>query len=407
MEKIIDKARLALKVGVQSKAVINENVLDFSYRKVAKSGLNCIDYNITWDGEEHGDDYSIYEEHKRIADKYNITFSQVHSPRPGKIELPYDMPRLIQMMKDSVKVCEILDSRYLVVHPLKRVPYMTYEDAWQMNVDYFSKITEAAKAGNVMVCIENLQDRFNGRVVDGICASAADIVKLIKEVEIIQGADTIGACLDVGHANILRKDMASEIRILGKYLKVLHMHDNNGDSDDHQIPYSFSNPSSRQTTTDWSGFLFALRQIGFKGVLSFETYAALVSIPAPEQEVLLQYLYKIGQHFSYIICYEKILETISDREIILFGTGKMFDAYMREFGDKYRPSYAVDNNSKLWGSTKDGIKIISPQELLNVKSDKVVIVCNQYFEEVITQLEEIGIEDYILYEELYRMAGRP
>ena len=43
----------------------------------------------------------------------------------------------------------------------------------------------------------------------------------------------------------------------------LHVHDNNGHADQHQIPGN--------GTIDWESFSKALREVGYKGTLSFET----------------------------------------------------------------------------------------------------------------------------------------
>ncbi len=404
MEHIIEMARTQLKIGVQSKSVINEQAKELGYRKVSQAGLHCIDYNINWTDLNEEIEYDHFREHKKLADQHQITFSQVHGPRITDLKLPEDLEDFIAIIYKSIDVCTILQAPFLVVHPIKRMSYMSYEDAWELNIKFFTRIAEYAASRGVIICIEYLQDRFHGKVVDGIGSSATDIRRMIAQVGERVQKDCIGACFDVGHANILRKDLASEVDILGDYLKVLHIHDNNGDSDDHQLPYSFTSPMTRQPTTDWSGLLVALRRSHYSGVLSFETYAALVAIPALEQIELLKYLCSIGRHFSHIICYETILEQVKDKEIVVFGSGKMLDSYMRDFGQQYKPNFVVDNNARLWGSNKLGLSIKSPAELTK---EHVVIICNQYYEEVMMQLENMGITKYILNEEIYRMAGRP
>ena len=51
--------------------------------------------------------------------------------------------------------------------------------------------------------------------------------------------------------------------MLGSYLGTLHIHDNDGTADAHRIPGN--------GTINWGDFSDALAEIGFDGVLNFET----------------------------------------------------------------------------------------------------------------------------------------
>lgn len=75
--------------------------------------------------------------------------------------------------------------------------------------------------------------------------------------------------------------------------------------------------------------------------------------------------------------------------IVLFGTGRYFDAYMNRFGlrEEYAPVYAVDNNKEQWGREKQGVRIESPEKLLKEdKENLLVIVCCKNYAPVVEQL---------------------
>lgn len=55
------------------------------------------------------------------------------------------------------------------------------------------------------------------------------------------------------------------VPILGKRIKALHIHDNNGATDQHLMPYV--------GTINWDDFCNSLHDIGYDGDLSFETFA--------------------------------------------------------------------------------------------------------------------------------------
>ena len=60
-----------------------------------------------------------------------------------------------------------------------------------------------------------------------------------------------GACWDTGHGHRQSLRQAPSIRLLGKWLKSLHIQDNNGLHDQHLLPYS--------GTIDWKEVVSALR----------------------------------------------------------------------------------------------------------------------------------------------------
>ncbi|MCR5765900.1 MAG: LicD family protein [Treponema sp.] len=107
-------------------------------------------------------------------------------------------------------------------------------------------------------------------------------------------------------------------------------------------------------------------------------------LPLPNQKIKL---------FSNSL--KVLLENSFDRDIVLFGTGNYFDLYMKEFGSRYVPAYAIDNNKEKWGKSKNGIKIFRIDKLKD-KSEKVplVIICVKNYEPIVEQLKNFGNIDY-------------
>lgn len=82
-------------------------------------------------------------------------------------------------------------------------------------------------------------------------------------------------------------------------------------------------------------------------------------------------------------------------KIILFGTGKYFDYYMSQYGKKYPPSYAVDNNQDRQNTRKDGIRICSPDSIKSEKpEDILVIICCKNYLEIADQIRSYGNYEY-------------
>jgi sugar phosphate isomerase/epimerase len=399
-----------LEIGVQSRGIIRESAIEAGYKRIKQAGIMCVDYNIVSpEDSKEKLEVTYFKEHQECAARYGLRFSQVHAPifkyesnRPDKMDY------ILEEMKKSIAICRLLGSPYMVVHPLELAFELGRAEEKKINLEYFGSLVVEARQHDVMICIENMPYRRAGRVWEGACSEAYKTVEYIDILNKKAGEERFGACFDVGHANVLGKNLREEVRALGSHLKVLHIHDNDGVSDSHQIPYSFSDTKTGLCSTDWSGFLLGLREISFEGVLSFETYRSFTGFPGVLQDSLLQFLYRIGVDFSYVICFNQILDQMGSKKKILFGAGRMFDVYMGQYGKKYSPVFAVDNNASLWGTEKMGIPICNPEAILEIQEeDRIVILCNAYYEEIAKQLSDMGINHYVMTEEILRFNGKP
>ena len=112
------------------------------------------------------------------------------------------------------------------------------------------------------------------------------------------GAEVLGFCFDTGHANLVGIDFYDFITTLDYRLKVLHIHDNDGVSDLHQIPYTFTKTRENLPSTDWNGFIEGLKAIHYQGVLNFEASPVVSAFPEEMKEEVLQFIAEIGAYFS-------------------------------------------------------------------------------------------------------------
>ena len=103
--------------------------------------------------------------------------------------------------------------------------------------------------------------------------------------------------------------------------------------------------------------------------------------------------------------YEKYVKLLCDtfkdckgKKIILFGSGMMFEDYMKKYGAKYRPAFLVDNDDSKWEKSRMGIEIRKPEAILEVPENKrKLIICSYYYPEIEKQLKEMGVTDYQIY----------
>ena len=95
-------------------------------------------------------------------------------------------------------------------------------------------------------------------VMPNALSSATAICHLIEEQ--IDGLD-VGICLDYGHANLM-DDLGDAIETVSGHLWTTHVHDNDGRTDDHRVPFA--------GRIDWDAAIMETQKIGYDGVLMFE-----------------------------------------------------------------------------------------------------------------------------------------
>ena len=75
------------------------------------------------------------------------------------------------------------------------------------------------------------------------------------------GAPNVGVVIDTGHRNLVG-DPVEALRVVGRYLMTLHIHDNHGESDEHLLPGGGDIP--------WTGVIQALDDVAYNGVFMYE-----------------------------------------------------------------------------------------------------------------------------------------
>lgn len=193
-----------------------------------------------------------------------LSFHSMHAPivealRGGKWVGAFsiaagDEPRrkaAIAEVAAALKVAETLPFQYLVLHlgipDGQQTPAPDNQpDAARRSVE---EIAALASAVNVRLALE---------VMPNALSSAAAICHLIEDE--LDGLD-VGICLDYGHAHLMG-DLSDAIETVSGHLWTTHVHDNDGRSDDHRVPFA--------GRIDWDAAIMETQKIGYDGVLLFE-----------------------------------------------------------------------------------------------------------------------------------------
>ena len=198
---------------------------------------------------------------RRMAAQAGVTISQIHGPWrwPPRDSTAEERAERMEKMQKAVNIAALLGCRYVVVHPI--MPYGEEDlkenrerETWEENIVFFTSLANYAAAYDVTICVENMPMRY---------FSLATPRRLSEFVRAIHH-DRLKICLDTGHVAVFSElAVGDEVRRLGRYIQVLHIHDNDGSSDAHAYP--------TEGIIDWADFFAALKEIGYSGALSLET----------------------------------------------------------------------------------------------------------------------------------------
>lgn len=167
----------------------------------------------------------------------------------------------LDQYKKEIEATKILGSKYIVIHPINHAClHVKKKFDFDVNMDMYRKFIDTLKEFDVYCCVENMwqTDHLRKRLCDTGCSSPQDMVNYIDGI----GSDRFVACLDTGHMHDLSYSPAEAVRTLGNRLKVMHVHDNFGITDDHN-PIGIGN-------TDWDDFVLALQEVNYQGAFSLE-----------------------------------------------------------------------------------------------------------------------------------------
>lgn len=306
-----------LKIGVQTKNVVYDENPYEGFLKLKRAGFSCADFSLNGYllnsniyQSELNDFFSkplseledFFAVHKKSAKEAGITINQMHMPYPmyvptGSKELNDYLWK--EVAPKSMEICRFLECPYIVIHGFKLVKYLGYEEEeWKQTQKFLDFIAPMAKEAGITICMENLYEYVAGHLVEGPGCDARKAIERIDRMNDRYGAEVLGFCFDTGHANLVGIDFEKFITMLDYRLKVLHIHDNDGIGDLHQVPFTFTKTRENKPSTDWDGFIRGLKQIQFDKVLSFETAPVLNSFPEEMKQDALEFLAKIGQYFA-------------------------------------------------------------------------------------------------------------
>ena len=165
----------------------------------------------------------------------------------------------------AVDAASLLGVHYFVIHPGPE------------NADIPSREERMVRIENVISVLNRVAVRcaesgikcvLENKLPHLLFGSSSDIVWILGSLD----TNDVGACLDTGHA-FLAGDLYNLVYKLGPYLRMLHVHDNRGHSDEHLPP--------GEGRIEWGTLVRELVQVCFHGAMILEVSGA------PDTEVTM------------------------------------------------------------------------------------------------------------------------
>jgi len=240
--------------------------------EVLRAGFRSFEYSCGHVKKLEDAGRGSFESAAGTASSLGLEPVQLHGP---SLEAGFDLGspdevirrRSIERSSLWIQHCSDLGVPVMVEHGCE---YHDDFDATMENMkSSFADLARAASEHGVRIAIENEFDpramarRGSGRemvVPARVGCMMAELLEVVNDVD----PDNLGVCLDFGHANLQRPLFPLEVAIreLGDLLLATHIHDNEGQSDQHMIPL--------MGNIDWEPTMEALSQVGYSRPLILE-----------------------------------------------------------------------------------------------------------------------------------------
>ena len=200
---------------------------------------------------ERGDPAGTGERFGDFAADRGVSFPQGHLWLTADITAP-NQHEVVDELRQWLDLFVAAGVRAAVLHPSgvpKARETRPPETVLDLQVKALRALTTHLQGTDTAICLENVS----------AAPEAGDLLRIIEAT----GDDHLGICLDTGHLNMASGDQAGFIRAAGAHLKALHLADNEGQSDQHLMPYG-------KGTVDWAIVVHELRQLPYEALFNLE-----------------------------------------------------------------------------------------------------------------------------------------
>ncbi len=247
-----------MKLSIWSSYYMELKIED-AIKRFVDNGIYCIELS-----DEHGFELlsrndDVLETAKNFANflkEYNFEISQGHLWL--KIKICADDTALEKLFR-WIDMYEEIGIKNMVLHcDNLSETNLSREEKIEKNIEKLQILAEYIKNKEITVCLENLRPH-SPEETELVDRSADDLLYIIERI----GSSKFGICLDTGHLNLTDKNQREFILKAGDKLKALHIADNDGNTDQHLMPFN-------RGTVDFPEIIKALKEIKYNGIFNLE-----------------------------------------------------------------------------------------------------------------------------------------
>ncbi len=187
---------------------------------------------------------------KKLLEKYNLDVvghTAFYLPIGAPVKLIREAS--VEEAERYFRVFEKLCVKYVTIHAYWPSGLFSEEDGVQFQVETLKKLVKIAKKYNLRIMYESLDTKKD---------SLKNVEKIIKKVP------GLYFHLDIGHTNLYGRIPVSFIRRFREKLVHIHMHDNNGEEDEHK--------SLGKGNINFKKIIKELKKIGYDKTITLEIF---------------------------------------------------------------------------------------------------------------------------------------
>ena len=237
--------------------------------RIAKAGFSHVHWCHHWGTDFLYSKWEI-EQIQKLLTRYGLHLLDLHGaigPEKNWVSpLEYERLAGVELVQNRIDMAAQLEGKVVVMH----IPYESNNLPLRKSLE---QLEPFVRAKGVRIAIENTNN-FDA------------ITELLSEYD----ANYLGLCYDSGHGNVSRNGL-ERLDMLKHRLISVHLHDNDGNSDQHRLPFSGN--------IDWRRFARIVSESAYNDPVSMEVSMRNEEIQS-EEEFLKQSI-EVGERLSHMI----------------------------------------------------------------------------------------------------------
>lgn len=245
-------------------------------RAIAEAGFSHVHWCHEWDTDVAYSDDQI-DQIRRWLREYGLGLTDLHASS-GKQKcwgslLARERVSGVGLVKNRIDMAARLESNVVIMHlPSQPVPAERANRLWDGLFSSLDDLRPYAEQRGVRIALEN--GDFDA--IEGVLSQ--------------YGPEYLGLCYDSGHGNIGGDGLGRLERVKDRLISI-HLHDNNGSSDQHSLPLT--------GTVDWPRLAGIVAASSYGKWVSLE--AVMRNCPIRDEEVFLRAAFEAGSRIARMI----------------------------------------------------------------------------------------------------------